>query len=777
MTVALRDLKGGRSYATLDRAVRPERLPSSTLADLLNIGRCTVETFELFLRACDVPRDQWQCWQAARDRASVASPGLNGLTRVTQTDPRRLGVHAAIDAPGAVGDLPVYVPRDTDTDPRGVRALISRAAERGGMVVLVGDSSVGKTRSAYEAIHALLPEWWLLHPADPTQIRQAAATPPPRLVVWLDELQNHFGGQSGLDAPTVRALLQAGAVLVATLWPNRHAAYTALPAVGQADTYRTEREALGLADVVHLGSSLSPAEQGRARAVAGGDPRIELALQSGDYGMTQVIAAAPQLVSRWRGADPYAAAVLNAAIDATRLGVESPLSADLLQAAAPGYCDARQRASAPANWFEAGMAYVTELLHGATAALAPVAAPGAMGKTAGYVVADYLRQHAGRQRRTVKVPATVWQALCDYPISPADRFRTGRAAMDRLLYCYAEPLLMQALDAGADSAALPLTDLLEDQGRVEEAIKVLRVPANRGDRFAADRLVDLLVGHGSVEAAIGFLRVRADCGDGFAALGLAWLLQGQGQIEEALNILRILADGGDRFSVDFLAELLWKHGLVDELRVRADAGDKSSAFQLADQGLEKDRMQAMRVLANDGHEPAAVRLAELLVEHDLVDELRVRADTGDRPAKLRLSKLLRKHGLADELRVRADRGDGPAAAQLAELLVEHGLVGELRVRSDAGNVFAAWQLAELLVEQGRTDEAIEVWRVHADVGEGLAVERLADLLREQGREDELRACTEIGYRHAAGELINLMEDQGRVEEVERLRRFGLSLEE
>ena len=54
-----------------------------------------------------------------------------------------------------------------------------------------------------------------------------------------------------------------------------------------------------------------------------------LALGAVGYGLTQTLAAAPQLVARWedaRAADPYAWAVLTAALDAARLGARAPLS-------------------------------------------------------------------------------------------------------------------------------------------------------------------------------------------------------------------------------------------------------------------------------------------------------------------------------------------------------------------------------------------------------------------------------------------------------------------
>ena len=75
---------------------------------------------------------------------------------------------------------------------------------------------------------------------------------------------------------------------------------------------------LDLADVVRIAPEFSPAEQDRARAAAAGDRRLAVALGAAGYGLTQTLAAAPQLVARWADAktgDPYAWAVLTAALD------------------------------------------------------------------------------------------------------------------------------------------------------------------------------------------------------------------------------------------------------------------------------------------------------------------------------------------------------------------------------------------------------------------------------------------------------------------------------
>ena len=143
--------------------------------------------------------------------------------------------------------------------------------------------------------------------------------------------------------------------------------------------------------------------------------------------------------------------MLTAALDAARLGARAPLSPDLLRAAAPGYCTSQQQAEAPDNWFEQALAYATGKLHGAAAALSPAGA--GMGQIAGYTAADYLIQHASRERRYARVPASTWDAVLSHIRDPADIARLADSARSRLLYRYAIPLYRHAADAGDGYAA------------------------------------------------------------------------------------------------------------------------------------------------------------------------------------------------------------------------------------------------------------------------------------------------------------------------------------
>jgi hypothetical protein len=181
--------------------------------------------------------------------------------------------------------------------------------------------------------------------------------------------------------------------------------------------------------VVRIGPEFSEAEQGRALAAARRDPRLRVALDAAGYGLTQTLAAAPQLVARWQDAQtasPYAWAVLTAALDAARIDARGPLSAEFLRAAAPGYCTSAQQAEAPDSWFEQALAYAAGKLYGAAAALSPAGA--GMGRIAGYTVADYLLQHASRERRYEHVPVSTWDAVLSHLRDPADTAADGQTS-------------------------------------------------------------------------------------------------------------------------------------------------------------------------------------------------------------------------------------------------------------------------------------------------------------------------------------------------------------
>ena len=644
-------------------------------------------------------------------------------------------MHAVIQLPGAAGEMPAYVLRDTDLNECGVRAMLDRAAAGGGFVLLVGGSSVGKTRCAYEAIRERLADWWLLHPADPGELRAFAAAPTPRTIVWLDEIQRYLDGEHGLTAATVRALLRAPAqvVIVATLWPQYYASYMTLPAELRVDQRRRERELMDLAEVIILPAILSGDELTRARDLASSDARLHQALMLTDYGMTQVLAAAPQLVRRWESApDAYSQAVLTAAIDAVRVGIRSPLTSAFLRSAAEGYCDFRQRATAPADWFEQALGYATETLYGAAAALAPVAAR--LGELDGYVVADYLRQHGQRKRAMIVPPDSLWSAVGKHVTDADDLGRAADSARYRRLVGHAERLGRPAASAGVPWALFRLAELLDELGRLEEAELLWREAVAAGG-----------AGHGA------------------ALQRLQLCLERQGRVSEAEQaLLAGIASGVDR-AYTSLWHFMWRHDRLDEAVVMArhavanGAPERSFLAELLDRQGHPDEAEGVLREAVAADEPEALmQLGYFLEQHD-------------RPAE---AESIYRQGIAIE--------EFHAYESLVSVLVKLGQAAEAEqvarsaIAEDANNALAS--LVEALEGQGRTQDAEQAWRDAVASGETDALSGLAGWLQNAGRIAEAerfwRDAIAAGERLAFIGLLGLLEEQGRSKEAEALRHHG-----
>ncbi|WP_286251913.1 tetratricopeptide repeat protein [Streptomyces graminofaciens] len=750
--------------------------------------------------------------------------------RVRDADPFRLGVHRPIRLTGpATPPLPGYVPRDLDVPGHGgLRELIGRAADRSGFVLLVGGSSVGKTRSLYEAVLDRVPDWPLLHPADAEQVERLLELPPGPLVLWLDELQNHLAGEHGLTAATLRALMAPPrqVLVVATLWPGYYDAYTAPhTSPKEDDRYRTERDLLKLAEVVHVPTGLTAAERERARQIAVTDERLRTALASTDFGLTQVIAGAPQLVHRWESADPCARAVLAAAADLTVLGARSALPEALLRSAVPGYCTPAERAAAPADWFEQALAYVTRELLGATAPLRPASDGQEMGRPDGYRMADYLVQHIGRERRATPPPQSFWDACAEHLRDPADARRLGTSAVARQRFAVAVPLLRRAVEAGSASATQELGTLFRtmgDQLGAEEMAHLLSTSehpdaplyrtvlagwdfeeildlAEAGNEYAVSHLIE----YGDPQLAISLLIEEIEPGDLWSYKRLAELFHDEGDDERAIPILEMLVEKEYDDAISFLAELLQRSGRLDRLWELTDEGYFAAAYFLADALHEKGRTdEALDVLeefAGEGYRDIDSLLARLLVERGDFDALLERAEDGDVDAAVEAAEWLRSRGEADRavalLTPLADAGEVYAASSLAGLLRRTTDEARLRARASAGDEWAARELVRLLLARGEFDEAIRHGtdsRTHSDIVDALVAHgdvdgavrflmersdgdsRLRDLLREHGRVDDLRILIDRGDRFAADALADVLAAQGKEAEARSLRTRGLT---
>jgi hypothetical protein len=593
-------LRAGRSYQAMQNAARRlpegqrEGLPTSTVSEILKGQRMpSRERLETFLAVCGVPDDgRRQPWRAAWERAKAnqkVRPA--GAVRVAEALPRELGVHPSIRVPDQNGDQPPYVERDHDAE---LRQTLAGCGRGGGFVLLIGESSVGKTRSLLEALRSVSPNRWLIQPADVAEICALAADPPRGSVLWLDDLQRYLNGERGVDAVTLRGLIRAGVLIVGTVWPDDYQAASTLYRPGPDDPRARVREALALAQTVDVPRRLTAAERDRTAELAAHDLRLRIALGDADLGVTQVLAAGPALVRWWeQSTDAYGAAVISAAADARRLGVTGPLGREFLADAAVGYLSSAHRATAPADWLDRALGYATTPLHGAASALAPVDG-GAIGTVAGYVIADYLLQRARATRRTTSPPVRIWQALLEHVDDTDALTRIADQAERRMRYHTAEQVYGILAGRGSLYAVIRLVLLLSWQGRGEEIraqVHQFREQATTSAGHMGWTLfVGLLTYYRTVDDALREGRWRD-------AIDLEHATTAPDFRSPTIDSIRSLAAGGD----------------ADRLREYADRGDEHAAMWLAALAAEQNRVRDLLDEVNAGT-PLAGRMYQLVIE-------------------------------------------------------------------------------------------------------------------------------------------------------------------
>ncbi|MCG5435264.1 tetratricopeptide repeat protein, partial [Micromonospora foliorum] len=575
-------------------------------------------------------------------------------------------------------DLPSFVDR---TKGPQIREWMRHARADGGFLLLVGDSCVGKTRLLYEAARQELPDFAVLAPdlgdGDLVNTIAEATFDLPKLIVWLDELQRFLPGpylsegSTPITAATIRRLLNActPVIVMGTLWPT----YAALLRADDPDPNHPDARLPrhpGAVDIltdrrIHETriDTFTQDECAAAARMAAHDPRLATAVADDDYNVTEALAGARELTDRYERATITQRAVLHAAVDARRVGIQSALGDDLLREAARGYLS---RPYPDDAWYPPALDELTSRERPQDKATAPLLAVSSSDQRTviGYTVTDYLLQHLSDRRRTEPIPTLAWQAFGTHTHTRDELTSLADNATSRLRYDQALPLYQRLHDAGHQNAAWNVAHVLARQGRADE------------------------------------LRTWANSGNDAAAAELALLLAQQGRVDE----LRNWADSGNADAAEKLARLLASQGVVDELWTRADAGDKYAAEELTRLLASQGRVDELREWADSGNASASKELARLLAAQGLVDELRARADAGDKYAARHCASLLAQEDRVDELRDWADSGNEHATDELTELLVEEGRVDELRDWADSGNVAAADELARLLVQDGRVDE-------------------------------------------------------------------------
>jgi len=237
-------------------------------------------------RAQEVVRDQAGRVLANRDKLLRDPRGR--LPRVRDVEnPVTVGVHPAEsldDVDEVRRQLPPFVRRDRSD-------ALESAVRRHAFVLVVGESTAGKSRAAFEAVRVALPDDLLVAPdADDRQSWSAAVAELEgrrRCVVWSDDVER-FLGTEGFTKRAVQRILDAGRgiVIVATIRSQERARLLEAqkrdgPGAGGFQP-RGEADVLALAHEIRIERRWSTQELQRARSFDV-DPRIERALSAAEH--------------------------------------------------------------------------------------------------------------------------------------------------------------------------------------------------------------------------------------------------------------------------------------------------------------------------------------------------------------------------------------------------------------------------------------------------------------------------------------------------------------
>ncbi|CAM5366972.1 tetratricopeptide repeat protein [Streptomyces abikoensis] len=766
-------------------------LSKTQLAAQARLGRTTVqqafqadaavppsaETVAALARVLRLPLPELLALRRKAAGESLAAP--QGLGKpISEWDPYDLEIHPAgaatygNSASPSQEALSGYVVREHDRTLSQVVGAVLQGQSC--LVVLVGTSSTGKTRACWEAVQPLAVEGWRLwHPFDPTRaeaVLDGLPHVPPRTVVWLNEAQHYFGDPRTGErvAAAVHTLLtkpERGPVLIlGTLWPEYAEAYTNLPAPHREDPHSRVRELLAGRTLTVPDHFDETALQSAAALVNDGDMLLAGALsRARDSGrVTQDLAGAPELLRRYQHGTPAVRAVLEAAMDARRLGVSLHLPHAFLVDAALDYLSDHDFDNLTDDWAEAAFADLARPVHGKQAPLRRTGArpkrrpPGDLLAPAPPVpatgpvfrLADYLEQHGRMTRVPLCPPASFWHAAYTHLTHPDDLHALGNAARRRHRLQWAHHLFHRAADIGNPDSLFSLARMSEEFGDFVTAETLYRKAAAAGKTEGLPAMARMKDRAGDFAGAEAAYRELAEAGDSDALISLAGVRARQKDKAGAESIYRELAAAGNHRAAYYLARFLSRRGdladaedilrkaidaghhfgLIQLGRLRADHGDLSGAESLFQEALDRGQSSALANLA---------KIRETQGDHAGAEEIlqRITFRANRREALKFLVRMREEAGdfasAEDLIRRFAAEDSSEAAHIMAGMHIRAGDTARaetvLREAIAAGDYRALAPLARLYSRAGDQASAESILRQAADAGQAVLFERFSRL--------------------------------------------------
>ena len=734
------------------------------------------------------------------------------------TDLAAFGVKPA-DLPGESTYLN-YVPRDYDQQ---LRAKLEQARAEGRMLLVVGSSAAGKSRSTAEAARKLLGDYRLVRPRDEDALAHVLDLPLAELgptVVWLDDAQKY--ASTSLHT-TIERMSHRGLIVISTI---RQAELDELTPRG--DVRNPAGEALTDPRLVVRAScklAWSNDERTRVKDLVSNEDLLEAVEKGIPVGVYCV--AGREMVTKFQDSrndedHPFNFWLVRTVLDWYRTGIAQPIparEAERLMASGGGCDDEMEESDFPdaRDWA------IEPIIGKRRRTRQSMLTYHADAQT--LAVHDYLHDYDQRNN-TDPLADHVWDAVLDYA-NGGTRIRIALVAVEMRRSDIAVRAVRPLKEKGDPVGAVVLGVLLEEQGDVEGAKAAYQIAIDSRDAdmapSAAFNLGLLLWRQGDVDGAkIAYQTSidshHADWSPG-AAVNLGNLLAEQGDVDDAKTAYQTAIDSHNAEwspnAAVVLGVLLAEQGDVEGAKAayqtaidfhHADIAPNAAfglGLLLAEQG-DVDGAKTAYQTAIDSHNAdiaprAAFNLGVLLAGQGDVDGAKTAYQTAidsdhtdwSPNAAFGLGLFLEEQGDVDGAKIayqtaidshNADIAPR-AAVVLGVLLAEQGDVDGAKIayQTAIDSHHADWSpnaavvLGVLLAEQGDVDGAKIAYQTaidshHADWSPNAAVV-LGVLLAEQGDVDDAKIAyqTAIDSHHtdwspnAAGNLGNLLAEQGDVD--------------
>ncbi|MFD0557976.1 TPR repeat protein [Stackebrandtia endophytica] len=582
--------------------------------------------------------------------------------RVSQVPDAQLGVRSAVRQ-AEFGPTP-YLERDVDDE-------LTTAMRAGGMVVLYGPATAGKSRTATALLKRLFGDRHLYVPAEVGSLRALldSGHQPQDAVVWLDNLEEYLGDR-GIDRAVLSRLCPPGrgdVTVVATLRYEEYRKHGLDTEADQADDGKKPhpagtallRELKNQGRLFSLAADLSATERaGIARAQTDarpGDDRLSEAAESG-RGFGEHLGAGEEMMQRWIGGgnilEKFGAAYISAAVDARRAGYHGPIPTDTLAELAEGYLLAsfKERGNRPTS--QDAVEWATQPVVGTETSTCLVPH-----RSGGYRAEDYLIDRAetppsplaGKPIREAIWPTvlsladlehlhaigfaayladnhdiarTAWRRAAHAGDAQA-MFDLGVMAAHRLNIIEAEAWWQKASKTKHYAAMLSLGGLLQKRGDTKQLETWWHNAVETGDAMTMFALCYLVEQHGDPELTESLWRKAVESGQFIVTFVLGPALCKHVDSRQVDSWCRAVGDAGGDKGMAILGHTLYLHGDTNAmetwLRNAIAAGTTSTVVVLGQLLRQEGKTeQASRWLhtANDAGDADAKKLLQIWTSED-----------------------------------------------------------------------------------------------------------------------------------------------------------------